>query len=192
MKSYVNLVLFLFVVLLLYGCGGGGTGGGIAPAVPTSTPTPVPTGGPAAPTATHTPAAAPTATHTPVAAPTATHTPVVAPTATHTPVPGAPVIYSVTDSDGNNLSPVNTLSVISFTLNGINFGASASSVTVTFVDMNNTVYTAVITTCQNTFITGNINLPAGKYVIRVKTPSGTTGQDVYYYKGEGDVEIIAG
>jgi len=183
MKIVNVFLLFFFVVVSFYGCGGGGgTGGGIPSSVPTSTPTPVPTGGPVVPTATHTPAAAPTATHTPAAVPTATYTP----------VPGAPVIYSVTDSDGNNLSPVNTSSLISFTLNGINFGTSASSVTVTFVDTNNTVYTAVITTCQKTVITGNINLPAGKYVIRVKTPSGTTGQDVYYYKGEGDVEIIAG
>ena len=116
---------------------------------------------------------------------------------------GLPSLTSITDSTGDNKDENASLSAVDYTLNGSNFGTSRESVSgeVRFIqtvegDPNNpwgTVYnTTSFTDWSNTSVHGSIELPGGKYRVEMSIRGENTAENVLYYKGSGNFEVIVG
>ncbi len=105
-------------------------------------------------------------------------------------VPDVPVLSSVTDEDGDNKDSNNSYSVVRFTLSGNNFRKNINSAKgkVTFVRVDdNSTGTADISSWSDTEIKGSVVLPGGKYWVHVTVKGYITENEVFYYKGIGDV-----
>ncbi|MEQ8222714.1 MAG: hypothetical protein ABRQ37_10465 [Candidatus Eremiobacterota bacterium] len=116
---------------------------------------------------------------------------------------GLPSLTSITDSTGDNKDENASLSAVDYTLNGNNFGTSRESVSgeVRFIqtvegDPNNpwgTVYnTTSFIDWSNTSVQGSIELPGGKYRVEMSIRGENTAENVLYYKGSGNFEVIVG
>ncbi len=105
-------------------------------------------------------------------------------------VPDVPVLSSVTDEDGDNKDSNNSYSVVRFTLSGNNFRKNINSAKgkVTFVRVDdNSTGTADISSWSDTEIKGSVVLPGGKYWVHVTVKGYVTENEVFYFKGIGDV-----
>jgi len=116
---------------------------------------------------------------------------------------GLPSLTSITDSNGDNKDENSSLSTVDYVINGNNFGTSRESVSgeVRFIqtvegDPNNpwgTVYnTTSFTGWSNTSVQGSIELPGGKYRVEISVRGENTAENILYYKGSGNFEVIVG
>jgi len=118
---------------------------------------------------------------------------------------GLPSITEIRDDSGigDNKDENSDLSRVDYVLKGNNFGTSRESVAgeVRFIqtvegDPNNpwgTVYnTASFSSWSNTSVHGSIELPGGKYRVEISVRGENTAENVLYYKGSGNFEVIVG
>lgn len=100
-------------------------------------------------------------------------------------------ITSFTDDDGDNVNPVNETSTINFSVKGYGFEKFVDGCTLTFVNVDtNAVYTATIVRWLDRFISANVNVPGGKYIVRVTRGDALSTPDTtYYYKGTGNYPV---
>ena len=154
-------------------------------ATPTSGATQTPTGIPGAVTPTMTATPLPvTPTQTPTGNPSAmTATPIA--TSTATPVP-TPVVNSIKDNNGtgDNKDSENGNSDVSFSVFGSHLSGTGVNVTFTDVD-SGTVFTGTVNPFTDGELKGTINIPGGKYLIKVTVGVTTSTDVIYFYKGTG-------
>jgi hypothetical protein len=105
-------------------------------------------------------------------------------------VPDMPVLSGLTDEDGDNKDGNNSYSVVRFTLSGNNFRKNINSAKgkVTFVRVDdNSEGVADISSWSDGEIKGSVLLPGGKYWVHVTVKGYVTENEVFYFKGMGDV-----
>lgn len=124
------------------------------------------------------------------------------PTPTATPIPTAtplpPVLSSIRDSweagKGDDVDLDSNPGTINFTIAGTNFGTSPGSVTFNYTSGGSgsvpSVTTATISQWSGSEIKGYVNLQAGIYLIKVTAGTQTTVDNIYYYKGNGNYNVI--
>ncbi len=119
--------------------------------------------------------------------------------------PGRILVYGLPVLTGiaNNSDPSNDYSAVNFTLTGDNFGLSRDSVNgdIRFIQVNegdpnnpwgSSFGGAFINEWTDDYITGTIELSPGKYRIEVTVRGENTTEQVIFYKGTGNYEIIVG